>query len=119
MKRFKREDQLKNHKCSADSAQLPTMVNANCIQVLSDLQFQSILDNVSVSNIISDTYFKFSDFAPELVPHDLDDEDIDNAASAHDTVSVLDVSTLTDHSAIVLDNAIAPTAFTNDTVRYS
>ena len=31
-------------------------------------------------------------------------------------MSVSDDSTLTDHSAIVLDNAIAPTAFTNDTV---
>ena len=63
-----------------------------------------------------DTYFEFSDFAPELVPDDLDDEDIDIAALAHNTVSVPDVSTFTDHSAIALDNAIAPTAFTNDTV---
>ena len=65
--------------------------------------------------VISDTYFGLSDFVPELVPDDLD-KDIDNAALAHDTVSVPDVSTLPDHSAIVLDNAIAPTAFTNDTV---
>ena len=116
MKRFKREDHLKNHKCSADSAQLPTMGDTNCIQAVSDLQFESVPDNASVSNIISDTYFEFSDFVPELVPDDLDDEDIDNAALAHDTVSAPDVSTLTDHSAIVLDNAITPTAFTNDTV---
>ena len=116
MKRFKRDDHPKNHKCSTGDAQLPTMVVTNCIQSVSDLQFQSIPDNASVSNIISDTYFEFSDFVPELVPDDLDDEDIDNAALAHDTVSVPDVSTLTDHSAIVLDNAIAPTAFTNDTV---
>ena len=115
MKRFKREDHLKNHKCSADSAQLPTMVDTNCIQAVSDLQVQSIPDIASVSNIIFDTYFEFSDFVPELVPGDLDDEDIDVAALAHDTVSVPDVSTFTDHSAIALDNAIAPTAFTNDT----
>ena len=86
------------------------MVDTNCIQAVSDLQFQSIPDNTSVSNIISDTYFEFSDFVPELVPDDLDDENIDNAALAYDTVSVPDVSTLTDHNPIVLDNAIAPTA---------
>ena len=55
MKGFKREDHLKNHKCSADSAQLPTMVDTNCNQAVSDLQFQSIPDTASVSNIISDT----------------------------------------------------------------
>ena len=52
MKRFKREDHLKNHKCSADSAQLVTMVDTNCIQAVSDLQFQSIPDTASVSNVI-------------------------------------------------------------------
>ena len=97
------------------------MVDTNCIQVVSDLQFPSIPDNASVSNVISETYFEFSDFVPQLVPDDLDDEngdneDIDIAALAHDTVSVPAVSTLTDHSAIALDSAIAPTAFTNDTV---
>ena len=110
MKRFKREDHLKNHKCSADSAHLSTMVDTNCIQAVSDLQFQSIPDNTSVSNIIFHIYFELSDFVPELVPDDLDDEDIDNAALAQDTVSVLDVSTLTDHIPIALDNAIAPSA---------
>ena len=68
MKRFKREDLIKNHKCSVDSAQLPTMVDTNCIQAASNLQFQSIPDNAYVSNIISDTYSEFSDFVPELVP---------------------------------------------------
>ena len=92
------------------------MVDSNCILAVSDFKFQLIPDVVSLCNIISDTYFEFSNFVPELVPDDLDDEDIDNAALAHDTVSVPDVSTLTDHSAIVLDNAIAPTAFTNYTV---
>ena len=92
------------------------MVDTNCILAVSDFKFQLIPDVVSLCNIISDTYFEFSNFVPELVPDDLDDEDIDNAALAHDTVSVPDVSTLTDHSAIVLDNAIAPTAFTNYTV---
>ena len=106
MKRFKRKDHLKNHKCSADNVQLPTLVDTNFIQTVSDLQFQSVPDNASVSTIISDTYFEFSNFVPELVPDDLDDEDIDNAALAHDTVAVPDVSTSTDHSAIVLDNAI-------------
>ena len=67
MKRFKREDHIKNHKCSVDSAQLPTMVDTNCIQAASNLQFQSIPDNAYVSNI-SDTYSEFSDFVPELVP---------------------------------------------------
>ena len=119
MKRFKRDNHLKNHKCSADSAQLAIMVDTNCIQAVSDLQFQSIPDNASVSNIISDTYFEFPDFVAELVPDDLDDEDIDDSVLAHDTVSVPDISTLTDHSAIVLDNAIAPTTFTNDTVFFS
>ena len=92
MKRFKREDHIKNHKCSVDSAQLPTMVDTNCIQAASNLQFQSIPDNAYVSNIISDTYSEFSDFVPELVPDfffflpdDCDDEDIDNAALAHYT----------------------------------
>ena len=51
----------------------------------------------------------------DLDDDDRDDEDIDNAALANDTVSVPDDSTLTDHRAIVLDNAIAPTTFTNDT----
>ena len=92
------------------------MVDTNCILAVSDFKFQLIPDVVSLCNIISDTYFEFSNFVPELVPDDLDDEDIDNAALAHDTVSVPDVSTLPDHSAIVLDNAIAPTAFTNYTV---
>ena len=85
MKRFKREDHLKNHKCSADSAQLSTMVDTNCIQAVSDLQFQSIPDNASVSNIISDTCFEFSNFVPELLPDDLDDAAIYNAALAHDS----------------------------------
>ena len=48
---------------------------------------------------VSDTYFEFSDFAPELVPDDLDDhhddEDIDNVALANGTVSVPDDCTLT------------------------
>ena len=52
----------------------------------------------------------------DLDDDDDDDEDIDNAALANDTVSVPDDSTLTDHRAIVLDNTIAPTTFTNDTV---
>ena len=80
------------------------------------LQFWSIPENAPVSQIISDTYFEFDDFVPELVPDDLDDEDIDNAALAINTVSVLDDSSLTYHSAIVLDNVIASTAFTYDTV---
>ena len=65
-----------------------------------------IHDNPSVSNTISDIYFEFSDFVPKLAPDDLDndgnDEDIDNVALSHDTASVADVSTLTDHSVIVL-----------------
>ena len=36
MKRFKRKDHLKNHKCSANTAQLPTMMDTNCIQAVSD-----------------------------------------------------------------------------------
>lgn len=79
-----------------------------------------IPDNPSVSNTISDIYFEFSDFVPKLLPDDLDNdgdyEDIDNVALAHGTASVPDVSTSTDGSVIVLCNAIAPTASTNDTV---
>ena len=37
MKKFKMEDHLKNHKSSANSTQLPTMVDTNCIQAVSDL----------------------------------------------------------------------------------
>ena len=66
MKSFKRDDHLKNHKCSADGAQLAIMMDTSYIQAVSDLQFQSIPDNASVSNIISDTYFEFPDFVPEL-----------------------------------------------------
>ena len=94
------------------------MVDTNCILAVSDFKFQLIPDVVSLCNIISDTYFEFSNFVPELVPDDLDDDDgdhevVDNGALANDTGSVPEDSTFTDHSAIVLDNAIAPTAFTN------
>ena len=37
MKKFKMEDHLKNHRSSANSTQLPTMVDTNCIQAVSDL----------------------------------------------------------------------------------
>ena len=97
------------------------MVDTNCILAVSDFKFQLIPDVVSLCNIISDTYFEFSNFVPELVPDDLDDDDgdhevVDNGALANDTGSVPEDSTFTDHGAIVLDNAIAPTAFTNYTV---